>query len=59
MYDGINGVAAGADGSVLLAGVTFGNWNGTLEGTSDYAAMKLDSNGDVRWRVQVMVHPRV
>lgn len=52
--DGIWAVAGGADGSVVLAGYTLGNWNATNEGDMDYAVVKLDSEGHVLWRWQVM-----
>lgn len=48
--------AMGPDGSVVLAGVTTGTWSDSfVGGTFDFAAVKLDSNGDEVWRWQVCV----
>lgn len=54
--DSISAAAAGDDGSVVLVGSTFGNWSATNKGDADYAAVKLDSDGDVMWRLQVIEH---
>lgn len=45
----------GDDGSVILAGNTFGTWTGTSVYSSGtmFAAVKLDSDGAVLWRWQV------
>ena len=37
----------------MLAGFTYGNWSGTSAGSSDFAAVKLDSTGTEVWRWQV------
>ena len=53
---------AGDDGSVVLAGWTFGDWCRTSLGFADFAAIKLDANGSVIWRWQVHtedVYPNV
>lgn len=44
-----------ADGGVILAGNTYGDWYGKQgeDNGSDFAAMKLDSDGSVTWRWQV------
>lgn len=49
------GVGVDPDGSIFLAGKTFGSWDGPPKGTSsDWAVMKLDAGGtSVRWRYQV------
>lgn len=54
--DVIEGAAAGEDGSVFLAGYTSGDWTETNLGAYDYAAVKLDSNGEVVWRMQVIAY---
>lgn len=41
------------DGSVVLAGWTLGNWDGTNAGSYDCAAVKLDVDGNVLWKWQV------
>lgn len=51
--DEILGASAGSGGSVVLSGFTNGNWSGTHRGSRDYTAMKLDSDGEVVWRLQV------
>lgn len=49
--------AALEDGSVILAGLTFGEWVATFEGededSADFAAVRLASDGSVVWRFQV------
>ena len=52
--DVIKGVPPGGDGSVILAGHTKGAWNGPNDGSNDFAAVKLDANGTVVWRWQVL-----
>lgn len=39
---------------MFLVGSTYGNWSVTNEGDADYAAVKLNSDGDVVWHLQVM-----
>lgn len=51
--DGISTAVATGDGSAVLAGFTYGLWNGTTDGSYDFAAVKLDANGTVQWRWQV------
>lgn len=41
------------DGSTILAGVTFGSWNGSNTGSGDFSAVKLYANGSVNWKWQV------
>lgn len=58
-----NGVALAEDGSVILVGSTLYTWNvestnfplyGTdLNGESDFAAVRLDENGEEIWSYQV------
>lgn len=53
----IYGAAARADGSVVLTGVTYGNWAAILsgeDGVGDFMAVALDENGDELWRWQVL-----
>lgn len=46
--------AAGSNGSFFLGGYTTGNWSALYEGSTDYAVVKLDSDMEVVWRLQVM-----
>lgn len=41
------------NGSVVLAGLTTGNWSGENAGVVDFAAVKLDAEGVEVWRWQV------
>lgn len=44
----------GPDGSVVLAGMTYGVWTGAdTGGHSEFAAVKLDATGKEKWRWQV------
>lgn len=52
-FDSFQAAVPTGDGSAVLAGVTFGSWNGTNAGSGDFAAVKLDTNGTVDWRWQV------
>lgn len=50
------GAALVNDGSIVLAGHTFGNWTGTrhvLDGDRDFAAMAVDEDGEHLWSYQV------
>lgn len=51
-----------ADGSVVLAGSTSGDWQGNNLGKSDFAAVKLDADGNLLWKWQArgycVVKPR-
>lgn len=47
-------VAAVVDGSMILAGTTNGTWVSTHAGGPDFAVMKLDSNGTIAWKWQVL-----
>lgn len=52
--DFLTDAAAVADGGVVVTGYYNGTWNGeTSSGETDFAAVKLDSDGDVVWRWQV------
>lgn len=53
-YDGWYGVLPEADGSIVLAGVTWGVWGVSYYGEGDYAALKLDENKTEVWRWQVI-----
>ncbi|CBN76450.1 PEGA domain family protein [Ectocarpus siliculosus] len=54
--DYLNAVLMGSDGSSVLAGLSFGLWNGTNADTSDAslrpAATKLDADGNILWKWQ-------
>lgn len=41
------------DESIILGGYTEGEWAGANAGGSDFAAVKLSSEGEVIWRWQV------
>ena len=41
------------NGTFVLAGSTYGDWNGSNAGNSDFAAVKLDADGNVIWKWQV------
>lgn len=49
------GAAARADGSIVLAGWTDGDWFGERTGFADAAAVALDEDGVELWRWQVKV----
>lgn len=44
------------DGSIVLAGYTRGDWDGQNAGEADFAAIKLDAEGNEIWRLQVSVY---
>ena len=52
-FDSFLGATTADNGSVVLVGVTYGNWSGTNQGGGDFAAVKLDADGFVSWRWQV------
>lgn len=58
--DVMNTASALDDGGVVVAGWSYGTtWNGmTLQGESDFAAVKLANNGTVMWRLLVSSHSR-
>lgn len=45
--------AARADGSIVLAGYTTGDWDGAAAGITDFAAVAVDEDGEELWRWQV------
>lgn len=46
------------NGSVVMAGYTSGDWDGEVHaGGDDFAAVKLDADGNEVWRWQVGSHP--
>lgn len=54
--DYIRACSKTADGNVVLAGHTYGDWNATLSGDSAIIAVKLDvTDGAVIWRYQVYI----
>ncbi|CBN75056.1 Transmembrane receptor kinase [Ectocarpus siliculosus] len=51
--DFVEAAAATGDGSIVLAGYTYGEWSGELAGENcDFAAVKIDANGTEVWRWQ-------
>jgi len=52
-YDYITTAVATGGGSTVLAGYTSGSWGSTNNGSSDFAAVKLDADGTVEWEWQV------
>ena len=46
-------IAMWEDGSIVLAGETEGDWNGTNLGLIDLAAFKLNEDGTLQWKFQV------
>lgn len=54
LSDGFFDVAANDDGSMVLAGYTWGSWNATNKGSADFVAVKLDSDGSIVWSWQVI-----
>lgn len=52
--DYLRSATATSDGAIVLAGYTYGDWNGTNAGDSAFFALKLSSDdGSVLWRWQV------
>lgn len=51
--DNCNAVASDADGSIIVAGYTTGNWGTINEGGFDFFALALDADGEVLWTYQV------
>lgn len=52
--DYAQGMAMAEDGSVICVGVTDGSWDGNANnGENDFAAFRLDGNGEEIWRYQV------
>lgn len=55
--DYAEGAAVAADGTIVVVGNTYGSWATSLTDTewSDFAAFKLDADGELLWRWRV--HP--
>lgn len=51
-------MAMAGDGSVICVGQTYGSWDGDANGDSDFAAFRLDGNGEEIWRYQVGFSPK-
>ena len=51
--DFIRTVVATGGGSTVLAGDTYGSWNGANNSSADFAAVKLDADGTAEWKWQV------
>lgn len=53
-WDHIGAVAETADGTgFVLAGYTYGDWEGDNAGNGDFAVVMLDVDGNESWRWQV------
>ncbi|CAM9975026.1 unnamed protein product, partial [Scytosiphon promiscuus] len=48
----IRGMTMAEDGSVVVVGYTYGDWDGVNAGGADFAALRLDANGTEIWRYQ-------
>ena len=57
--DYVNVAVMYADGSSVLAGHTYGDWNATNAGNNDLMAVKLDANGSVLWEWQVRIFANI
>ena len=53
-FDSISAVVVGNDDSIVLAGYSCGNWSGISVGRADFAAVRLDADGNELWRWQVL-----
>lgn len=53
-YSRFSACTALGDGSVILGGLTEGNWSGTNQGGYDFAVVKLNASGHEEWRLQVI-----
>lgn len=51
--DNATDLALVEDGSAVLSGSTTGDWNVTNLGGTDFAALKLDADGELLWKWQV------
>jgi len=51
--DHLGGAVVGSDGTYVFAGNTRGDWSGTNAGGYDWAAFKVDAQGDILWSWQV------
>ena len=51
--DSISGGGRGDNGSVILVGSTWGDWEKSNQGGEDFAAVKLHTNGSILWKWQV------
>lgn len=47
------GGAKGDNGSVILVGSSYGDWDGSNKGGKDFVAVKLDADKNVLWKWQV------
>ncbi|CAN0369757.1 unnamed protein product, partial [Ectocarpus sp. 12 AP-2014] len=46
------GSASRADGSIVIGGITDGDWDGELTGYADFFSVALDEDGSELWRFQ-------
>lgn len=51
-------MALAEDGSAVLAGLAYGDWDGESSGFTDFAAVKVDRDGRELWRWQVSSSPK-
>ena len=54
-YDYIYAAAGADDGSVIIAGNTYGSYGTLNAGSGDFVAVKIDTNGNTVWQWQVRV----
>ena len=50
------GASIGVDGACTLVRYTFGDWSGASAGARDWTAVRLDAEGVLRWKWQVVLH---
>ena len=51
--DHLEGVVLESTGTHVFYGITRGDWSGTNAGGYDWAALKVDAQGDILWKWQV------
>ena len=52
-YDYIFAAAGADDGSVIIAGYTYGSYEDVNAGSSNFGAVKIDGDGNTVWKWQV------
>ena len=54
--DELRGASIGVDGACTLVGYTFGDWSGASAGARDWTAVRLDAEGVLQGKWQVVLH---